>query len=318
MKLVTYTAGGDPRLGSRTQQGEIVDLNQGYYAYLRSQGHSAPARLADAMIPPEMVAFLEGGDQAVEIARTVVRFVKDQSTAETPLRGQWRATVVFDERDVRLLAPVLRPPKIIGIGLNYRDHAEEQGAKVPKVPLIFAKFATSIIGPGEPIIYPKITEQLDYEAELAFIIGKGGKNIPADQAYEHIAGYCVFNDVTSRDIQLSDRQWVRGKTGDTLAPIGPYLVTRDEVAEPGNLKIRLWLNDELVQDSNTNQLIFDIPYLVSFLSDAFTLEPGDIVATGTPSGVGFARKPPVFLQVGDRVKVEVEGLGTLENPIVAA
>lgn len=317
MKLVTYTADGEPRLGALVQQSQIIDLNRGYYMLKQTEGQPVTERLADAMVPSDMVAFLEGGEQALEAAEAVLRFVEKQMASGTSLVGRWGASIVYDERDVRLLAPILKPPKIVGIGLNYRDHAEEQGAKVPKVPMIFAKFATSIIGPDEPIIYPSITEQLDYEAELAFVIGKGGKNIPAEQAEEHIAGYCVFNDVTARDVQLSDRQWVRGKTGDTLAPMGPYLVTRDEVPEPDNLQIKLWLNGELMQDSRTDQLIFDIPYLVNFLSEAFTLEPGDIVATGTPSGVGFARKPPVFMKVGDRVKVEVEGLGVLENPVAA-
>lgn len=317
MKLVTYTAGGDPRLGAQVPRGQIIDLNRGYFALKQAEGQPVTQRLAGAIVPSDMVAFLEGGDQALEAARAVVHFVEERGAIDGLLVNRWGSRIVCDEPNVRILAPILKPPKIIGIGLNYRDHAEEQGAKVPKVPMIFAKFATSIIGPNEPIIYPSITEQLDYEAELAFVIGKGGKNIPIDKAYSHIAGYCIFNDVTARDIQLSDRQWVRGKTADTLAPLGPYLVTRDEIPEPDNLKIQLWLNGDLMQDSRTDQLIFDIPYLVNFLSQAFTLEPGDIVATGTPSGVGFARTPPNFMEVGDRVKVEIEGLGVLENPIVA-
>jgi acylpyruvate hydrolase len=317
LKLVTYTAGNEPRLGALSRDGKIIDLNRGYYAFTRATGRPVSARLCDATVPPEMVAFLENGDAAMEAGRAVVRFAEERGNSAAALVGPWDAPVVYDESAVKLRAPILRPPKIIGIGLNYRDHAEEQGAKIPRVPLIFAKFATSIIGPGDAIVYPKITEQLDYEAELAFVIGKGGKSIPVERAYEHIAGYCVFNDVTARDVQLSDRQWVRGKTPDTLAPIGPWLVTRDEVPDPGNLKIQLWLNDQLLQDSRTDQLIFDIPYLVNFLSEAFTLEPGDVVATGTPGGVGFVRKPAVFMNPGDRVRVEIERLGVLENSIVA-
>ena len=218
---------------------------------------------------------------------------------------------------MRLLSPLLRPPKIIGIGLNYRDHAEEQGAKIPKVPMIFAKWPTSLIGASEPIVYPGITQQLDYEAELAFVIGRRCKDVPAEDAFKYIAGYTIFNDVTARDVQLGDRQWLRGKTPDRLTPVGPHLVTADEVANPCDVGIRLWLNGELMQDSRTNQFIWDIPYLVNFLSTAFTLEAGDIVATGTPGGVGFVRQPPVFMRPGDRVRVEVEGLGALENEVVA-
>jgi len=313
MKLVTYTTDGAPRLGARTDDGRVVDLSRGYFAIASARGEPVTERRAEAVVPPEMVGFLEAGEPAMAAAREVLAFAAEHPDAG----GPWGAKVVLDERDVRLRAPILRPPKIVGIGLNYRDHAEEQGARIPAVPLIFAKFATAIVGPGDPIVYPRITQQLDYEAELAFVVGKRGKDIPPERALEHVAGYCVFNDVTARDVQLSDRQWVRGKTVDGSAPIGPWLVTRDEVPDPGKLGIRLWLNDELMQDSNTDQLIWDVPFLVSFLSEAFTLEPGDVVATGTPSGVGFARKPPVFMQPGDVVRVEVDGLGTLENRIVA-
>ncbi|NLY88601.1 MAG: fumarylacetoacetate hydrolase family protein [Firmicutes bacterium] len=220
-------------------------------------------------------------------------------------------------QELQVLAPVLNPAKIICIGLNYLDHALESGAAVPEEPVIFTKFATAIVGPGAPIVLPPITKEVDYEAELAVIIGKKGKNVPEEEAMQYVAGYTVFNDVSARDLQFRDGQWTKGKTLDTFAPMGPYLVTADEVGDPHRLAIKLWLNDRLMQDSSTEKLIFKIPVLISFLSQLFTLEPGDIIATGTPPGVGFARKPPVFLKPGDTVRITIEKVGTLVNPVAA-
>lgn len=315
MRLATFSAGGAPRVGARTDGGQIVDLNAAYYAAGKAKGQPVTEAQANAAVPPEMVAFLSAGEGALEAARDVLKFVAEAGSSVT---GPWGSRVVFEEGEVRLLSPLLRPSKIIGIGLNYRDHAEEQGARIPKAPMIFAKFPTSLIGASEPIVYPKVTQQLDWEAELAFVIGKTGKDIPVEQAFDYIVGYTIFNDMTARDIQLSDRQWLRGKSPDAITPVGPYLVTKDEVPNPGNLAVKAWVNGELMQDSRTDQLIFDIPYLVNFLSSAFTLEPGDIIATGTPGGVGFAREPAIFMNVGDRVKCEVEGLGSIENEVVAS
>jgi len=212
----------------------------------------------------------------------------------------------------------MHPPKIICVGLNYRDHAEEQGAKIPKNPILFAKYGPTIVGPGDPVISPRNTQQLDYEAELAVVIGRGGRDIPVESALEHVAGYMCFNDITARDIQLADRQWLRGKTADTHAPTGPWLVTPDEVGPIDQLEISLTLNGETLQSSRLDQLIFSVPELISFTSETVTLEPGDIIATGTPGGVGFVRKPPRFMVPGDKVAVQITGLGVLENVIEAA
>ncbi|HYH04488.1 MAG TPA: fumarylacetoacetate hydrolase family protein, partial [Bacillota bacterium] len=179
----------------------------------------------------------------------------------------------------------------------------------------FNKFATSVTGPGQPIVLPEISTQVDYEAELAVVIGKTGKAVSEDQAMELVAGYTVFNDVSARDLQFRDGQWVKGKALDTFAPTGPYLITADQIANPHQLAIRLWLNGQLMQSGNTGQLIFKIPALISYLSQFFTLEPGDIIATGTPPGVGFARKPPVFLKAGDEVVIEIDKVGRLCNPV---
>jgi 2-keto-4-pentenoate hydratase/2-oxohepta-3-ene-1,7-dioic acid hydratase in catechol pathway len=226
----------------------------------------------------------------------------------------------FDEIDlksVRLAAPVPRPPKIICIGLNYRNHAIESGMDLPKSPIIFSKFSSCAIGVNQPIVLPKNSSQVDYETELAFIIGRAAKNVSAADAMRYVFGYTNFNDVSARDFQFADGQWQRGKSCDTFAPFGPFATTKDEISDPHNLRIRFRLNGETLQDSNTNELIFKIPELIEFLSASITLEPGDIVATGTPPGVGFARKPPVYMKGGDIAEVEIEGLGILSNPVMA-
>ena len=216
---------------------------------------------------------------------------------------------------VKLTAPIPRPPKIICVGLNYRDHAIESNMQIPTVPTIFCKFSTSVIGPGDTIVLPKASTQPDYEAEFAVVIGKGGRHIPADKWQDHVFGYLNLNDVSARDFQLATTQWVIGKTFDTFCPTGPYIATADEIADPHDLDISLTLNGEVLQSSNTKNLIFRIPELIRHLSSVFTLEPGDIISTGTPAGVGFARKPPVYLKKGDTVVVKVQGLGELSNPV---
>lgn len=216
----------------------------------------------------------------------------------------------------RLLAPIPRPPKVICVGLNYRDHAAESNMAIPDRPTIFSKFSHCVIAPGDNIVLPKASTQPDYEAEFAFVIGKGGRHIKAENWKDHVFGYTNLNDVSARDFQLATSQWLMGKTFDTFAPMGPYLVTADEIADPHNLNIKITINGEVLQDSNTKHLIFRIPELIAYLSSVFTLEPGDVVSTGTPAGVGFARKPPRYLRAGDDVVVEVEGLGQLRNPVV--
>ncbi len=218
---------------------------------------------------------------------------------------------------VKLMAPIPRPPKIICVGLNWEDHAREAKLDIPKVPTIFSKFPTAVIGPGENIILPKISRKPDYEAELAFVIGPGGRHIEPERWREHVFGYTNFNDISARDVQMATTQWIMGKTFDTFAPMGPWLVSADEIADPHALDIRLTVNGEVMQSSNTRNLIFGLPDLIAFLSNVFTLEPGDVVTTGTPAGVGFARRPPRYLQPGDELVVSVEGLGDLRNPVVA-
>ena len=223
-------------------------------------------------------------------------------------------TVALDE--ARLHAPVARPEKVICIGLNYEDHAAETGAEIPEKPIIFAKYANSIIGPGEAIRIPQITQKPDYEAELAVVIGRTARNVSESEALDHVFGYTNANDVSARDIQLGEGgQWTRGKAIDTFCPLGPYLVTRDEVEDPQNLSIRCILNGDVVQDGHTSRMIFTVAELVAFLSTGMTLVPGDVIITGTPPGVGMARDPQLWLKDGDEVSIEIEGLGTLTNPV---
>ena len=210
-----------------------------------------------------------------------------------------------------------RPSKIICIGLNYRDHAKEAAMEVRTVPAVFAKYSNSLIACGDNIVLPRNSQKVDYEAEMAFVIGTGGRHIPADAWREHVFGYTNFNDVSARDVQMATSQWTMGKTFDTFGPMGPWLVSADEIPDPHNLNISLTLNGEKLQDANTGDLIFKIPDLVEFLSSVMTLETGDVVATGTPSGVGFSHKPPKWLTPGADVVVRIDGLGELRNKCVA-
>lgn len=257
----------------------------------------------DPNVPPSVLQILEGGAEFLQMA------------AEAARRSH---AIAYEAAAVKFHAPVHDPRKIVCIGLNYKDHAAESGAPIPREPILFSKYATALIGHGESIVLPPVSQEVDYEAELVVVVGKRGKNIPAASALDHVAGYTVGHDVSARDWQLKKdgKQWMVGKTFDTFAPAGPVLVTADEVPDPHNLGIRLRLNGQTMQDSSTKQLIFTVPEILAYLSQVFTLEPGDLIYTGTPPGVGFAKKPPLFLKGGDVVEVEIDGLGVLRNPVV--
>ena len=292
MRLVTYSArDGASHLGALRDAG-VVDLS----AAARELGFARE-------IFSSMSSWLESGrNRLIDPAR-----LTSAATSALPLS------------EVRLLPPVPRPGKIVAIGLNYRDHSIESGAAAPpKSPIIFSKFTTSIAGPEDAIVIPLGNPNVDYEAELAVVIGRQGKAIPAAHAYEYVAGYMPLNDVSARMWQFADKQWVRGKSCDTFCPTGPHLTTHDEIPDPHALAIRARVNGVTMQDSHTGKMIFRVPELIEFISASITLEPGDIIATGTPEGVGAFRKPPVFLKSGDVVEVEIEGLGVLRNPVVAA
>jgi 2-keto-4-pentenoate hydratase/2-oxohepta-3-ene-1,7-dioic acid hydratase in catechol pathway len=223
----------------------------------------------------------------------------------------------MDLHSVTLLAPVPRPPKFICVGLNYRDHAAEARMEIPTVPTIFSKFSNVVIGPGVPVILPKASAKPDYEAELAFVIGRGGRHIPAARAYDHVLGYTIVNDISALDFQIATSQWLMGKTFDTFGPMGPWIVTKEEIPDPHTLDISTEIGGETLQRSNTREMVFHIPELIEFISKVVTLEPGDVVATGTPAGVGFARKPPRWLKPGEETIVRIQGIGELRNPILA-
>jgi len=283
MRLVTYMSPGEVALAGVIVDDRVFSLQ--------------PAGFAD------MLSVIAGGAAA---RASIAKYLKAAPAA-----------VGKDLDKVVLLGPIPKPPKLICVGLNYRDHAAEAGMEIPSVPTIFSKFNTAITGPGAPIILPRNSSKPDYEAEFAVVIGAGGRHIPASAWREHVFGYMCLNDVSARDFQLATSQWLMGKTFDTFAPCGPCLTTADEIDDPHNLDISLTINGETMQNSNTKHLIFGIPALVEFLSSAFTLEPGDIISTGTPAGVGFSKKPPRWLRRGDDVVVKIQGLGELRNPVVA-
>ena len=267
------------------------------------------------------------GDDLLEFPRVVftieeVLQVRDGlQLLEEQLRGLERSSsgiqgYRFSASDVALHAPIMRPQKLIGIGLNYRDHAEEIKASPPKQPLLFAMYASAIIGPNEPIVIPAMSRQVDYEAELGVVIGRRAHQVPAGTALDYVAGYTIVHDVSARDLQFSDGQWLRAKSFNTFAPIGPYLVTKETLGDADGLGIELRLNGKTMQKSNTRNLIFKVPDLVSYISQVMTLEVADVIATGTPGGVGFARTPPVFMKPGDVVEIDIERIGTLTNSVV--
>jgi 2,4-didehydro-3-deoxy-L-rhamnonate hydrolase len=215
------------------------------------------------------------------------------------------------------MLPIDRPGKIICVGLNYRDHAEEQGTDLPTAPLLFAKWGNTLIGPGDPIAIPAIVTKCDYEAELGVVIGERVRGISAENALEAVAGYICVNDVSARDLQFADGQWTRGKSPDTFCPVGPALVPRDQIADPQDLPIRAILNGETVQESTTGNMVFGVAEIIEYVTRTITLEPGDLIATGTPAGVGAFRKPPLFMKPGDEIRIEIDGVGSLTNPVVA-
>ena len=280
------------------------------YATIQRSGETEPAvLLEDRVIPIHGAGFasllevIEGGAAAEERVR---RWLAGAASGQG-----------LDPGSFTFAAPIPRPPKLICIGLNYRDHAAEAKLPIPDVPTMFAKFPTAAIGPGQPIVLPKNSTKPDYEAEFAIVIGRRGRHVAEKDWRDYVYGYTIVNDVSARDFQMATSQWMIGKTFDTFAPFGPAIVTADEIADPHNLRITLAINGETLQDSTTANLIFKLPRLIAYLSSVFTLEPGDIIATGTPAGVGFARKPPRWLKPGDEVRIRIEGLGELVNPVVA-
>jgi 2-keto-4-pentenoate hydratase/2-oxohepta-3-ene-1,7-dioic acid hydratase in catechol pathway len=295
MRLVTYELDGNWRAGIIVDD-EVVDS-------------SVAALAADIDFDSEWIS----NRQIIQLSeKQLTRF---ENAAWDVANAHDSDLVVFPIETARLGPPIPDPDKIICLGLNYKSHAEEAGLEIPKVPILFAKYRNALTGPTSPIVLPKMSQEIDYEAELAVVIGKRGKDISVESALEHVAGYMAFHDVSARDLQFRAGQWLSGKSLDTFAPCGPALVV-NEINDPQNLNISARLNGETLQNSNTKHMIFSVAETIAYISQLMTLEPGDIIATGTPEGVGFKRTPPIFLKDGDVVEVEVERIGTLRNPVV--
>jgi len=292
MILVTYRTPDGLALGVRTDRG-ILDVA------------AACRRLGRADVPCSVDEALGMGLAALE------------RLADLAARAEAHADLFLPESGLRLGPPVPRPGKIICIGLNYRAHAAEANMAAPAHPVLFSKFASAIAGPGDPVALPREAEQYDYEAELVVVMGRRARRVPAEAALDHVLGYCNGNDLSARDLQMRTSQWLLGKALDGFLPIGPYLVTREEVPDPQNLRIRLWRNGELRQDGHTGDMLFPVAELIAYISRYMTLEPGDIIATGTPEGVIMGLPEKDWLKPGDRVAVEIDGLGRLENTLVA-
>ncbi len=304
MRLVTFAKRNGPRLGAVLHD-QVLDLAEAAETLLKTS--SLP-------FPTTMLELLQGGELAQDATKTVMQFAHEyKAFAQLAQLGY-----TFPLERVSFLPPIPQPGKIICLGHNYRHHILEMGSPMPTYPVIFAKFANTLIGHRQPLVLPRVSTMVDYEAELMLVIGKTGKDIAPEDAFAYIAGYTIFNDVSVRDYQKRTVQWLQGKTFDGTGPVGPALVTSDEISDPQTLDITLRLNGEVMQRSTTADFIFDIPTIMSYLSQIMTLEPGDLIATGTPSGVGFARTPPVFLRPDDLMEVEISQLGVLQNTVVAA
>ena len=296
MRVISYTRGADERAG--------ILIDETVYDVETCAGF-----LGIDEMPTGLLCLLSSGraERLSDLHRRLLETRHDEQ--ELPLQC-WASL-----EEIRVLPPISRPPKIVCVGRNYRDHAEEQGAKLPEAPLLFAKAPTSVIGTGDPIVIPKGSVKVDYEGELALVIGHEVRSVGVDRAARAIFGYCCLNDVTEREAQFSEKQWFRSKSMDTFAPLGPWIVTRDELGDAPELAITTRLNSEVMQSSSTANLIFKPADVVAFVARNITLTPGDIISTGTPGGVGVFRDPQVFLKSGDTVEVTIEGIGTLVNPV---
>jgi 2-keto-4-pentenoate hydratase/2-oxohepta-3-ene-1,7-dioic acid hydratase in catechol pathway len=295
MRLLTFQADTGLHLGVKSEKG-IIDVTTAHAAFIRQPGL--------AMLPDSIDAVCTGG---IEVVQALQRLVEQAAAYEGP--APW----LLHEEDLRFGPAVSRLGKLICVGLNYRRHAAESGMAAPASPVLFPKYSNTLAGEGEAVPLPPNAVQYDYEVELAVVIGRRARDISEDAALSYVLGYCTANDLSARDLQFRTNQWLLGKTLDKFLPIGPYLVTADEISDPQNLPLRCWVNGELRQNSNTADMIFPVAYLISYLSQYMTLEPGDVIVTGTPEGVIFGMKEQVWLRPGDEVSVEVEGLGRLTN-----
>jgi acylpyruvate hydrolase len=310
MKLVAYSLRGRVALGALSRE-DVVDLHRAYRAALLSDAEFDELAVADRRVPQDLQDFLVGGQTSMAAARRAMDYTEQRHLEDE------RNDLSHPIADVQLLPPVRRPGKVICVGLNYRSHLEEIGEPPPEYPILFNKASTSLIGHEQSIVLPRISRQVDYEGELAVVIGRRGKYIPERDALAYLAGYTCANDVSAHDIEFRTSQWTSGKILDTFCPLGPALVTRDEIPDPGQLRLMTILNGKTVQDARTSDMVFSVPRLISYISSLATLEPGDVILTGTPAGIGCNRIPQSFLKGGDHVAIRIEGIGVLSNPVVA-
>ncbi|WP_370458056.1 fumarylacetoacetate hydrolase family protein [Thalassobacillus sp. CUG 92003] len=308
MKIVNYLVGQQEKRTGVYERGFIVDLNRAYVSYLRSQGNQIAQKVANVIVPSDMSSLLEGGEESLKEAKKAVDFILNK-------KKEADSVVIINEKDIKLEAPVGKPGKIICVGHNYKEHILEMKRELPETPVVFAKFNNTISGPEEPIHLKDVSKQFDFEAEFAFVIGKEAQNVKKEDALDYVAGYTIANDVSARDLQKRTLQWLQGKSIDGTLPLGPWLVTKEDVSDPHSLNIELKLNGETKQKSNTGNLVFNVNFLVQFLSELITLEPGDVILTGTPGGVGAAREPQEYLGEGDTVTISIDEIGVLENVV---
>ncbi|MFW9962523.1 MAG: fumarylacetoacetate hydrolase family protein [Candidatus Sifarchaeia archaeon] len=300
MRLVTYSRLGVPSIGVELESGvlDIPDAASHFGRKYHVRGHSFPTTMMDLL----------QWESGIDVVRQIVQRYKKTPPGERIMTRPLSS--------VTLEAPISRPGKIVALGKNYLDHVEETGSEVPEFPVVFAKFPSSVIGPDEYIPIPDISSKIDWEVELGVVIGKVCKNVSEKKSLDFVAGYTIINDISARDLQLNDGQWVRAKSLDGFCPMGPCIVTQDELGDASKLKMHTKVNGIIKQESSTSNLIFNVRKIISYLSKSFTLEPGDIIATGTPSGVGFVRNPPEFLKSGDKVELFIEKIGYLRNKVI--
>ncbi len=315
MKLVTFRARGRSRVGV-WERNWVIDLTQAGVQYFAKRLVARSAARARAFLPPEMTAFLKEGDEALELAREIVDDLHPRLVDPEGSRALRDAGIAWQAEEVRLEPPVTSPGKILCVGRNYRRPAGVPASE-EQYPTFFGRFAHTLLAPGAPFVLPEVSEQVDYEGELVAVIGRHGRSIPESRALDFVAGYAIFDEISVRDYQKRTTQWFIGKNFDHSGPMGPALVTRDEIPDPQALILSVDVSGERLQEASTETMIFPVAALIASASEAMTLEPGDLIVTGTPSGVGATRTPPRWLHAGDVVRVAITGLGILETPIVA-
>ncbi len=309
MKIVNYQLKNRPsdNRSGFIENNKVYDLQESYRMYALAHHKFEELEEIESLLPTDPTTFFKGGFSTIERAKQAYEYIT---------KNEHEVVFSYERDEVVIGTPIPEPQKVICIGRNYKEHAAEMKGDIPEFPVLFSKFPNALIGPEDEIHKSDQTEKLDYEVELALVIGKEATKVSQEEAFDYIAGYTIGNDTTARDIQKRTLQWLQGKSMDHTSPIGPWVVLKEDVLDPENLEVRSYVNDELRQQSNTSKLIFDIPFLMEFISGLMTLQPGDIIMTGTPEGVGAGMNPPTFLHDGDIVTLEIDQIGTLKNKVV--